>query len=101
MKPTLPIFFDLECVADPSLHNQRQSFIDRKEGNIDRVNFLAEYNQVITISVGRITTENQIEVKTLEGTEKEMIEKFYTYAEKYILCGYNILLFDIPFIVKR
>ena len=99
MKPIL--LFDIETCADPTTSHQRTEFIDRKEGNQDRVSFLPEFNQIITIAVGRIKDDGQIEVKTIEGNEKEMIEKFYTYTEKYILCGYNILMFDIPFIVKR
>lgn len=99
MKPIL--FFDIECSYDHTLPDQYQSFIDRKEGNIDRIKFLPEYNQVITISIGRISADNTVQVKTLEGTEKEMIEQFYTYADKYILSWWNILTFDLPFIIKR
>lgn len=99
MKPIL--FFDIESCADPTTLRNRSDFIERKDGNQDRVNFLPEFNQIITIAIGRIKDDWQIEVKNLEGTEKEMIEKFYSLTEKYILCGYNILLFDIPFIVKR
>lgn len=101
MKTTTPLFFDIETIADPSRQFERQVFIDRKDGNEDRVNFLPEYNQICTIAVGRLTTEGKVEIKTIEGNEKEMIEKFYTYTEKYILCGFNILLFDLPFIIKR
>ncbi len=101
MKTTTPLFFDIETIAAPSRQFERQVFIDRKEWNIERVNFLPEYNQILTIAIGRITTDSKIEVKTLEGTEKEMIEKFYSYVDKYILTWWNILLFDLPFIIKR
>ena len=99
MKPIL--FFDIETCSDPNTLLERIDFIDRKLWNEDRVNFLPEFCMIITIAVGRIRDDGKIEVKTIEGSEKEMIEKFYTYAEKYMLCGYNILMFDIPFIVKR
>lgn len=94
------MFFDIETVADPALLEQRQAFIDRKVGNIDRVNFLPEYNQICTIAVWRFNVDGQVVTKTLEGTEKEMIEKFYTY-DQYVLTGFNILSFDLPFIIKR
>lgn len=95
------LFFDIEVASDPNALLQRIDFIDRKLWNEDRISFLPEFNTIITIAVGRINADGKVEVKTIEGTEKEMIEKFYTYAEKYMLCGFNILLFDLPFIIKR
>lgn len=99
MKPIL--FFDIETCSDPNLSIQRQAFVDRKDGNQDRVNFLPEFGKIVTIAIGRFKDDWQIEVKNLDGTEKEIIEKFYSITDKYILCGWNILWFDLQFITKR
>lgn len=97
MNPIL--FFDIETAPDVS--TDIEWFNARKEWNELRVSFLPEYNKIITIAVWRLNASKQVEVKTLTGNEAEMISQFYSYAGKYQICGWNILNFDLPFILKR
>ena len=40
-------------------------------------------------------------MKSLEGTEPEMITELFKYIDKFTLTGFNILGFDLPMIALR
>lgn len=54
------------------------------------------YSKIVAISVGYIN-DDAIVVKSLEGTEEEMLKEFYSISTNFkYLCGANILGWDVP-----
>lgn len=99
------LFFDIETILDDNITD-----IDYlREKHWESFDFLPEFHSVLTICIGKIELDGSIVTKSLSGTEKEMIEEFFSLTEytqgKWLisqtLCGFNIKWFDIPFIVKR
>lgn len=103
--PTL--FFDIETVIDESIN--QHTLDTMKEKIWENFDFMPEFHKILTICVWKLNPVWEIEIKALDGTEKEMIEKFFamtSFVHDFqtiipILCWYNIKSFDIPFIVKR
>jgi len=110
------IFFDIETVA---LSTEEKSLTDQEiKDTIEKygegLNFMPEYNKILTITVWVKTTEGN-KIENLPGSEKEQIEKFFEIVEKDYkvkrdgkevqimpkFCWHNIINFDFPFIVKR
>lgn len=92
------LFIDIETIQDTTIP---QDEIDRlKEERKDQYNFLAEYHSILCISIG-YTDNWEKKIKTLSWDEESMIKVFYDMVKTNILVGFNIIWFDIPFIVKR
>ncbi len=72
------IFFDIETIADYGEHDI-ETLQQKYE---DRLPFYPEYNQILTICVGRQDTNGQQVVKALEGDERGQIEQFLKLAEE-------------------
>lgn len=54
------------------------------------------FNTVITIGVGFVK-ENKVYVKSIVGTEEEVIKEFFNITQTFkFISGYNILGFDLP-----
>lgn len=78
-----------------------------------RTKYHAEYSRIIAISYGINKTDiNGVTTKEIriikEDDEKKIIEVFFKILEIFrtkkldgLLCGYNILIYDIPFLIKR
>lgn len=117
------IFFDIETVSEfieiernlsiQELVTQKEKIVENykkysklKDLHGDGLNFMPEYNKILTITVGVKTAEG-IKVENLKGSEKEQIQKFFEIADKKYkdglpsFCGHNIKNFDLPFIIKR
>jgi len=64
--------------------------------------FMAEFSKIICICVAGYLN-GEIQTKSFLGNEKDIISKFYTFiaGKPRIICGHNIVKFDIPFINKR
>lgn len=67
-----------------------------------------EYGKVVSFAFGRIENEGKKIYHTTQHNEKEVLNKVAYFLNKYydenpnlILCGHNIIEYDIPFIVKR
>lgn len=59
------------------------------------------YTKIVCIGVGFIK-EGEVHIKSLEGTEEEVIKQFCTISQSFdYLCGANILAFDIPMIINN
>lgn len=70
--------------------------------------FFSTYGKIVCISYGIFTSKNEkgYSIRSLIGDEVSILENFnnivQTATEKnLLLCGYNILAFDIPFIFRR
>jgi len=91
------IFTDIEIVKDSEFD------IDNYEKYWDRSWFMPEFNKILCIVVW--TEKNwDILTKILKWDEKEMIEEFFSIISKNLntyICWFNIVNFDIPFIIKR
>ena len=93
------LFFDLECVYDK---NHKQDLDNLIERFWDKTDFMPEINQILTICCCYIKEDWSYYIKNLNWTEKEQIEIFFNLIEKFPnICWFNILNFDLPFIVKR
>lgn len=54
------------------------------------------YSKIVAISVGYIK-DDSIVIKSLEGTEEEMLKDFYSISTSFkYVCGANILSWDLP-----
>lgn len=92
------IFFDIETVYDD---NHKQDIDSLMEKYWDKCDFLPELTKILTICVWYKSNEWEIRIKNIEWTEEEQIKEFFLLAEKNNLCWFNILNFDIPFVIKR
>lgn len=92
------IFFDVETIYNEDNKQDLDSCIE-KYG--DRCDFMPELNKILCICVWYIQPDWMYKIKNLEWNEEEQIRKFFELSEKYNLCGFNILNFDLPFIIKR
>jgi DNA polymerase elongation subunit (family B) len=74
--------------------------------------FLPEYAKIVSITVGKLRAENgeiKRTIKNIPGSEDEktLLLNFMaslTLMDKksdFLLCGHNILGYDIPFLIKR
>lgn len=97
------IFFDIETVSEVK---EATKIIELQEKHGEGLNFMPEYNKILTITVGVKTVEG-VKIENLPGSEKEQIEKFFEIGSKLYnkkeasFCGHNIKTFDLPFIIKR
>lgn len=92
------IFFDIETASIYDKDNR--NIWDLKDKHWDKLNFMPEFNKIITICIWYKENWNLI-IKNLEWTEKEQITQFFELAESNDLCWFNIKKFDLPFIIKR
>ncbi len=75
----------------------------------DKAGIYAEFAKIVCISVGYITKENEIRLKSFyDDDEKivlaqfsELLSNYYNNPMKHQLCGHNIKEFDIPFLCRR
>jgi len=92
------LYLDIEIARDPTI--SEELFLLAQEKNPNQINFLPTYNKIISISIGWIK-DWVFKVKSLEGTEPEMITELFKYIDKFTLTGFNILGFDLPMITLR
>lgn len=92
------LYLDIETVRDATIPDSLFSIAEEK--NPQQINFLPTYNKVISISIGWVK-DWVFKVKSLEGTEPEMITELFKYIDKFTLIGFNILGFDLPMITLR
>lgn len=92
------IFADIEIVKDFEWCK-----VENIEKYWDKINFMPEMNRILCIVVW---TEKDWDIitKVLKWYEKDIIEEFFSIISKNkdtYICWFNIVNFDIPFIVKR
>lgn len=59
------------------------------------------YTKIVTIGVGFIK-DGEVHIKSLEGSEEEIIKQFCTIAQSFdFICGSNIIAFDIPMLINN
>jgi len=92
------LYLDIETARDPTIPDSLFSIAEEK--NPQQINFLPTYNQIIAISIGWLK-DGTFKVKSILGTEKDMIEKIFVYLDSFTLTGFNILSFDLPMIALR
>lgn len=86
-------------------HSVIPSF-ERDEHYFQKSGLYAEFGKIVCISIGKMS-ETKFYVKSLYGTdEKEILTKLCELMDNAkskpsVLCGHNILDFDIPFITRR
>jgi len=68
----------------------------------DKLNFMPEYNKILCISCWYIHNDTwEIITKSISWAEEDVINKFFEFIGWRQISGWNILWFDIPFIIKR
>lgn len=59
------------------------------------------YTKIVCIGVGFIK-ENEVHIKSLEGTEEEVIKQFCTIAQSFdYMCFSNGIAFDLPMVINN
>lgn len=59
------------------------------------------YTKIVCIGVGFIK-DSEVHIKSLEGSEEEIIKQFCTIAQSFdYICGSNQIAFDMPMIVNN
>lgn len=59
------------------------------------------YTKIVTIGVGFIK-DGEVHIKSLEGSEEEVIKQFCTIAKSFdFVCGSNLIAFDIPMLINN
>ena len=93
------LFLDIETARDSSIPDELYNAAILKNEN--QYMFLPAYNKIIALCIGWINKEWVFSVKSLEWDEREMLEKFFSFIDRYVIIGYNVLQFDLPFIIHR
>lgn len=115
------LFFDIETAHADGNFNEESPLFDAWEydqaRNVEDVKALielykksaplyAEYGRIACITIGAVR-DGEVVLKTFsDENEKELLEKFTDSVSKFatnktLLCGHNILDFDMPYIMKR
>jgi uncharacterized protein YprB with RNaseH-like and TPR domain len=115
------LFFDIETAHGDYEFGEQSKMFDAWEydqaKNVEDVTELvelymktaplyAEYGRIACITIGAVR-DGKIILKTFkDADEKVLLEEFMASVEKFannktVLCGHNILDFDIPFVAKR
>lgn len=92
------LYIDIEIARDTTVPDDLFSIA--RDKNPDQISFLPAYNQVIAIAIGGMK-DGTFQIRSLKGTEPEMITELFRYVDKFTLTGFNILSFDLPFIALR
>lgn len=59
------------------------------------------YTKIVTIGVGFIK-DGEVHIKSLEGSEEEVIKQFCNIAQSFdFVCGSNLIAFDIPMLINN
>lgn len=59
------------------------------------------YTKIVTIGVGFIK-DGEVHIKSLEGSEEEVIKQFCTIAQSFdFICGSNLIAFDVPMLINN
>ena len=95
---TSNLYIDIEIARDTSIPDNIFSIAQEK--NPDQISFLPAYNKVIAIAIGWLK-DWELKVKSLQGSEEEMIRELFWFIDRYTITGFNILWFDLPFITLR
>ncbi len=115
------IFFDIETVSGhqsyneihESLQKQRerkaQRFVseDQSIGQVynDKAAIFAEFGKIVCISYGGYNADGEFTTHSFAwDDEKKILQDFFAMLDQfphYILCGHNILEFDIPYCARR
>lgn len=115
------LFFDIETAHADGDFNEESPLYDAWEydqmRNVEDVECLialynkiaplfAEYGRIACITIGAVV-KGEVILKTFSNeSEKELLQEFNESMSKFatnktLLCGHNILDFDMPFIMKR
>ena len=114
------LFFDLEDVRrtkEIDVNSKEYELFKKKTRDRETDEYLSEeevieqynkraalkmcYTKIVSIGVGFIKG-NEVHIKSLEGTEEEIIKQFCNIAKSFdYLCGSNIIAFDLPMIVNN
>ena len=115
------LFFDIETAHGDYKFNEESQMFDAWEydhmRNVETVEELialymstaplyAEYGRIACITIGAVR-DGKVVLKTFrDDDEKVLLEEFMASVSKFannktVLCGHNILDFDIPFVAKR
>ncbi len=93
------IYFDIEIVPDFNWSMDQDKLARKYESDM---NFMPEFNKILTISVGmRVKDNPDPYIRAFEWPEEEQIEKFFKASENHDVCWWNIIAFDLPFILRR
>lgn len=91
------IFFDIETVPEEN-GIDKENF---REKYAEKINFMPEFNKILTITVWTFKDWEKNYIKNLEWNEEEQIKKFFEITKNKSVCWFNIKNFDLPFIIKR
>lgn len=93
------LFLDIEIARDDLIAHEL--YLSAQEKHPEQYMFLPAYNKIIALCIGGINKDGVFSVKALEWTEQQMLERFFAFIDRYTIIGYNILQFDLPFIIHR
>ena len=115
------LFFDIETAHGDYEFNEESQMFDAWEydnmRNVETIEELValymktaplygEYGRIACITIGAVR-DGKVVLKTFkDDDEKVLLEEFMASVDKFannktVLCGHNILDFDIPFVAKR
>lgn len=124
------LFLDIETVSEKADFNQIsesfQKLWSRKAISIqknissgqqeeiaalyrEKAGIFAEYAKIICISVGYLSPEGKLRIKSFSGNDEKniltsfakLLDEHYPDPNSYFLCGHNVREFDVPFICRR
>lgn len=90
-------------VADETTQDWHERYEKLREKYWEKMNFMPEYNKILTLVVW-VEVNWEIKTNILKWDEKKIIEDFFEIVWKTKnckVCWFNIMWFDIPFLVKR
>ena len=76
--------------------------VEKKAESVSRAALDPDFGRIIAISYARgITGFITVLTAKTEKEEGRIIEEFWEVASNRLLCGYNVVAFDLPFLMRR
>lgn len=115
------LFFDIETAHGDYEFNEESQMFDAWEydnmRNVETIEELValymktaplygEYGRIVCITIGAVRGGEAVLKTFKDDDEKVLLEEFMASVDKFasnktVLCGHNVLDFDIPFVAKR
>ena len=98
---------ETELAKEGLMHNSWSERVNDSESYTETAPLFAEFGKIFCVSLGYVKN-HQLNIKTIQGDEKEIIETTYKMVDAFrrtwgnlTLCGHSLKGFAIPYVMRR
>lgn len=98
---------ETELAKEGLMHNSWAERVDDSDSYTETAPLFAEFGKIFCVSLGYVKN-HQLNIKTIQGDEKEIIETTYKMVDAFrrtwgnlTLCGHSLKGFAIPYVMRR